>query len=354
VRLGQRIKVGAAVLGVALVGVVVVPAGPAHAAVRNVAAGQSIQAAVNAASPGDTIKVASAVFREAVEVTKSLTILSEGAVLQPPATPPTQSAACQDPSAKSEISGFCVHGTFDAGGNLVTPVGAVRISGFSIKNFPVMGVIYLGANNPQADNNIFLNNGEYGVAAFESKNVRITGNIANKNGLSGVYVGDSPQSNAVIQGNQANNQSIGIFIRDADGASTANPAKISGNLVRGNCIGVLLLNTGGVPAHWEVNGNQSSANNAFCPQFPASGNGMAFAGADDVSVHDNLVTNNQPSQSPPQNLEAGIVVAENATNIRVTGNEVKRNLPVDLRWDGTGSATFTNNSCKTSQPNGLC
>jgi parallel beta-helix repeat protein len=355
----QRVKVGAAAMGVALLGAVLVPAASAHAAVRNVAAGQSIQAAVNAASPGDTIRVASGVFRESVEVTKSLTIIGAGVgntVLQPPTTTPTQGFPCQDPSAPGELNGFCVHGTIDQNTFEVTsPIGAVRISGFTVKNFGFTGVLFWGVSSPQGDHNQLVNNTEYGTAAFGSTNTRLTDNIANKNGEAGLYVGDSPNANAVVTGNQATNQNIGIFVRDASGASAANPGKVANNLVRGNCIGMLFLNTGSGEAHWEASGNQSSANNAFCPpdEDPesVSGVGIAVFGPDDIFVHDNLVTNNVPSQ--PADISGGIVVGGGATNIRVARNDVRRNQP-DLFWDQSGSATFTNNTCKTSVPNGLC
>lgn len=360
-RLVARVKVGVAVLGVALVCAVLAPARSAYAAVRNVAAGQSIQAAVNAASPGDTIQVASGVFRESVEVKKSLTIIGAGignTVLQPPTTTPTQGFPCQDPSAPNELSGFCVHGTIDPNTFQVTSrIGAVRVSGFTVKNFGFTGVLFFGVSSPQGDHNQVVNNAEYGTAAFGSTNTRLTDNIANKNGEAGVYVGDSPQANAVVTGNEANNnQSFGIFVRDASGASSANPGKVAGNVARGNCVGILFLNTGSGEAHWEASGNQSSANNAFCPgdqEHPESisGIGIAVFSPDDIFVHDNLVTNNVPPQ--PADISGGVVVGGGATNIRVVRNDIRRNQP-DLLWDGSGSATFNNNNCKTSVPNGLC
>jgi parallel beta-helix repeat protein len=363
VKLVQRVKLGMAVVGVGLVAAVLVPAGSAHAAVRNVGAGQSIQAAVNAASPGDTIKVASGVFRESVEVTKSLTILGAGAgntVLQPPASPPNpiQGFPCQDPQAPAVLNGFCIHGTIDQNTFQVTsPIGAVRVSGFTVKNFGSTGVLFFGVSSPQGDHNQLLNNEEYGTAAFGSTNTRLTDNISNKNGEAGIYVGDSPQANAVVTGNEANNnKNIGIFVRDSSGASSANPGKVANNLTRGNCIGILFLDTGSGEAHWEASGNQSSANNAFCgpseddPES-ISGVGIAVFSPSDVFVHDNLVTGNVPSQ--PADISGGIIVGGGATNIRVARNDVRRNQP-DLFWDQSGSATFTNNTCKTSVPSGLC
>jgi parallel beta-helix repeat protein len=360
VGLGRRAKVMSAAVGVATVGALLVPGGAAYGAVVNVAAGQSIQAAVNAASPGDTIKVASGTFRESVEVTKSLTILGAGqgsTIVQPPASAPANhSPVCQDPSDPSPENGFCIHGTFDQNMNVVTPVANVRVSGFTVKNFSGTGIIFFGASSPQVDSNTVLNNGEYGTAAFVSTNDRFTDNTANKNGEAGIYVGDSPAANAVVNNNQAsNNANFGIFVRDASGVSSANPGKVTNNLVRGNCAGILFLDTGSGEAHWDGSNNQASANNAVCEgdEGPSAGGiGIAVSGPDDVKLHDNLVTANQPSG--PVDLAGGIVVADGATNIAVTRNDAHRNLPDDLVWDQSGSATFTNNSCKTSNPAGLC
>ncbi|MCU1449709.1 MAG: hypothetical protein JWP02_1879 [Acidimicrobiales bacterium] len=357
--LGRRVKVMSAAVGVATVAALGVPGGAAYGAVINVAPGQSIQAAVNAASPGDTIKVASGTFRESIEVTKSLTILGAGqgaTILQPPTTPPTLSAACQDPQHPSDLNGFCVHGTFDQNMNVVTPVANVRVSGFTVKNFPLSGIFFIGASSPQIDSNAVLNNADYGAAAFVSTNDRFTDNTANKNGEAGIYVGDSPGANAVVNNNQANNNAnLGIFVRDASGASSASPGKVTNNLVRGNCIGIFFLNTGSGEAHWEAANNQASANDAICSggEGPSAGGiGIAAFSPDDVTIHDNLVTANQPSG--PADISGGIVVGGGATNIAVTRNDAHRNLPDDLFWDQSGSATFTNNSCKTSSPAGLC
>jgi parallel beta-helix repeat protein len=356
--LGRRTRVASVAVGVAVVFAFLVPAGEAYGVVRNVAAGQSIQAAVNAANPGDTINVASGTFRESVEVTKSLTILGAGqgsTILQPPASPSaTQPPVCQDPSNPNPQNGFCIHGTVDQDMNVVAPVGSVRVSGFTVKNFSGVGIFYFGASSPQVDHNTVLNNAEYGAAAFVSTNDRFTDNIANKNGEAGIYVGDSPGANAVINNNQANNNAnFGIFVRDASGTSAA-PGKVTNNLVRGNCAGILFLNTGSGEAHWEGANNQASANNAVCSgdEGPSAGGiGVAAFSPDDVKIHDNLVTANQPSGQA--DISGGIVVGGDATNIAVARNDVHRNAP-DLLWDESGSATFTGNSCKTSSPAGLC
>jgi parallel beta-helix repeat protein len=347
---------------VAVTGAVVVPSGAAHALTRTVAPGESIQAAVNAAAPGDVIRVQAGVFREAVEVTKNnISIIGAGpgsTVLRPPVSSPHLSPICQDPSAPTSLDGFCVHGQFDAKFNLKSPVSNVRISGFTVRDFTSIGVVFFGASSPRADNNSALHNAEYGITAFVSTNDRFTNNIANDNGEAGIYVGDSPHANAVVSNNVANGNNNGIFIRDASGASGA-PGRVVNNDVRGNCIGILFLDTGSGNAHWNAGGNTANANDKFCPpeDGPAiSGVGIAVGGARDVNVHDNLVNNNVPSK--PADVAGGIVVASVAgppANVTVKNNTAHRNQPADLVWDGSGTGiTFVANDCTTSIPAGLC
>src|SRR5690348_13532315 len=94
-----------------------VSAAPAGAADVSVGPGESIQAAVDAASPGDTITV-SGRHRENVVITKDRITLRgvrkgpDGAVLRPPKQP-AEACALGGPN---DISGFCVLGQ----GNLAT------------------------------------------------------------------------------------------------------------------------------------------------------------------------------------------------------------------------------------------
>ena len=354
-RLGRTIRFASTAVGIAAMAVFVLPSAAAYGATINVSPGQSIQAAVNAAHAGDTINVAAGTYHESVEIKKSLNIIGAGqgaTILVPPSSPPrSQGAPCFDPSNPTDFNGMCIHGVLDSHGNVTSPVGAVRVSGFTVKNFNGVGVLFMGASSPHVDHNTFLNNADYGTTAFVSTNDVFDSNISNKNGEAGIYVGDSPHANATVTNNQANNNAnFGIFVRDASG-----PGMIANNVVRGNCGGILFLNTGANPSNWQASGNQASANDAVCsPEGgpTAGGIGIGVAGVNSVNVHDNLVTNNVASG--PVQLTGGVLVGFGASHTTVTNNQITRNAP-DIFWDKSGTAnSFSGNLCHTSVPSGLC
>jgi parallel beta-helix repeat protein len=354
-RMGRTVRMASAAVGIAAFAVFLLPSAAAYGATVNVSPGQSIQAAVNRAAPGSTVHVAAGTYRESVEVTKSLTIVGDGqgaTILLPPTSPPRgQSPFCFNPATPSSINGMCIHGTLDKNGNVVTPVANVRVSGFTVKNFGSTGVVFFGAASPHVDHNTFLNNADYGTAAFVSSNDVFDSNISNLNGEAGIYLGDSPNARGTVTNNQAmNNANLGIFVRDASG-----PGTVANNSVRGNCAGMLFLNTGANPAHWTVSGNLVSANDKVCRGDegpPAGGVGIAVDGVNDVNIHDNLVRNNVASA--PVAFSGGVVVVDGASTTTVTKNEIQKNSP-DIFWDRTGTGNhFTGNLCNTSVPAGLC
>ena len=114
----------------------------AGAATIEVGPGQSIQAAVDAASPGDTILVKAGTYKETVVVTKSdLTIQGQDAVLGAPTEAPPP-GPCSDPEKPSAVDGFCVSGVIDPTTFTVTTyVENVTITGFQVSGFTGSGII---------------------------------------------------------------------------------------------------------------------------------------------------------------------------------------------------------------------
>ena len=337
-----------------------VTAGPAaaHQSKVVVRPGESIQAAVDAAAPGDTITVLAGTYRENVVIAKDgIRLRGRGARLQPPAAP--ASNACSGPGQPATI-GICVLGQLNfQTGEVLRPVRDVTVSGFRLRDFPDSGIEALGAKDATFRGNVALNDDEYGITAFVSTGTRMLFNRASGAEEAGFYVGDSPEADARLVGNVVTDSRFGILWRNAEGGTAV------GNLVRGNCAGVMVLS--GIPGlpgtagGLSVHANVVRANTRACEESeegPAlSGVGIAIAGAHDNRVTGNLVTGNVPSG--PTAFSGGVAVVTDFLGAAprdnlVQGNVVLGNQP-DLFWDRTGSGNrFRHNRCRTSDPAGLC
>jgi parallel beta-helix repeat protein len=357
-----------AVLVAALIGTIGValasPAGAAGAIIVN--PGQSIQAAVDAASPGTTIIVQHGTYAENVAITKDgIRLIGVGATLVPPATSEPNACSLADPSGPGPAhDGFCGAGNIEFppdGPPVVTdPLTNVTISGFTVTGFEGVGVIFIGAENPTVMNVHAVDNGEYGIARFVSTGGKIVANVAEGSEEAGIYVGDSPDANVLIASNEVSGNLFGFFLRDA-----AN-GKVVGNRSHDNCVGLINLNTGSnVAGEFNISGNLFPHNNEFCEGSeeegtpPLSGIGVLIAGGHGNSVKGNIITDNVPSAEVPFSggvvvVDAGAPGANPPSDNVVKGNVIKRNQP-DIFFDGSGSGNvFEANACDTSVPDGLC
>jgi nitrous oxidase accessory protein NosD len=301
-----------------------------------VRAGQSIQKAINAADPGDTI-VVKGVHRESVKVNKDgISLRGFDAVLKPP-TKTTPSSSCG-------VSGFCVQADH------------VSISGFTVRNFKDFGIVAFGARDASFVANRAFNNGEYGITAFSSTGTKIIANRTSGSDDSGIYVGDSPHADATVVANETYGNFLGILVRNA------RHGKIAANHVHNNCVGMLFLADAPGPAGvFDVHGNEVVDNTRACPAFedapPLSGVGIALLGARGMRIRGNHIVHNVPTG--PTGFSGGVVVSKGfggtaPTNNTVVGNKILRNKP-DILWDKSGSGNrLSPNNCKTSKPGGLC
>lgn len=328
----------------------------AHGKKRVVHAGQSIQKAVDAARPGQTIFVRAGTYREHVVISKDgISLRGHRAVIEPPAT--AQPNACTSPENPVPTEGICVLGDVDpATGEVSDYVEDVSVSGFTARGFGGSGFFALGARDATFKRNQADDNEEYGLAAFTSIGTRMLFNRASGSDEAGLYVGDSPEANAKVFGNEADDNGFGIFVRNAlHGA-------IAGNRVHDNCLGVLFLGDAPGPVgKFDVRFNKISRNNKACPageeSDAVSGVGLALSGATGVDVRHNLIVGNVPGG--PSDFSGGVLVAAGDGGTVPTDNTVKRNVirrnQTDITWDGSGTGNVLEpNRCDTSVPAELC
>jgi nitrous oxidase accessory protein NosD len=298
-------------------------AGPAQAHRATVVGpGQSIQAAVDAANPGDTILVFGT-HRENVAIqTDGLTVRGVGAVILPPATPAVH--ACFDPTVVAEaVHGICVIGDVDfVTGEVARYVENVTIQGFTIRDF-------VGA----------------GVAAVAARDTAVEGNVLRDNTDAGINVSTALDTH--LRHNRISGSRFGITVAAASGGA------IVANSMRENCVGAALL--GPVDAFGLV-ANDIDRNRKACPpdgDVPAvSGIGVALVGAAENVIAANRIIGNVPTGETA--FSGGVVLIEGAADNLVKGNVILRNDP-DVLWDETGAGNvFRHNVCRTSVPAALC
>jgi parallel beta-helix repeat protein len=329
---------------------------------------QSIQAAIDAAAPGSTVRVAPGTYRESLLIKKSLTVRGSGAsahgtiLTLPSTTPPSSLCTGGPPGAPPPVVGICVEGKVDLKTfQVLERVNDVTITGFLVKGFTESGVMGVATERLRVKKVESDNNGGYGVFSLAAKHTLMSENRASGNSEAGFYLGDSPESDSRLEDNVATDNGFGVFMRDSTKVTATE------NRVSGNCIGVMALNTTPQGAgEYKIRDNKSRANDKFCenPEHGVaySGTGIALIGVHGVLVTDNEVTDNHQAGQTSKLFtfpSAGVVVISFAgvapSNNTVRDNEILRNQPFDIFWDKTGNTNvFKENDCRTSSPPGLC
>lgn len=297
-------------------------ASPAQAATISVPADQpTIQAAIDAASPGDTINVGAGTYPEQLIINKSVNLVGAGigsSIIQAPATLPASGAGSDSSIVRvigagvsAEITGFTVAGPGPSGcGSIVAAIFVRDGAAANIHDNRIQDA----SDNP-------LSGCQNGVGIFVGRNSYATtgaATITNNQIVSyqkGGIVVDNTGSDAVITGNTVTG--IGTTAAIAQNGiqiSRGATATLSGNTITGNSFhlegnpwdwgsaGVLLYQSGAVTL---TGGNTMSGNDTNL--YIQATTGPVTLGAEDFG----------PSTAP---LDIGYhVVNYNSTGLDLTG-----------------------------------
>jgi parallel beta-helix repeat protein len=358
--------------------------GSAGAQSSVVGPGESIQKAVNAVDPGDTI-VVRGVHREDVVIRKAgIKLRGDDAVIEAP----TRAKADSPCSKAFGPEAICVLGDVNPK-NLKTEklkgqrvrdvskteklkgqrVSDVSVSGFTIRGFKdkkdAFVIDVTGARNATVVGNRLIGNVAGAILALRSVNTTVAKNHVigspetdPETDAPGIQVWIS--SRTTVVGNNISGGAYGILLYERNQRGF-----IAGNTIHNNCTGMFFEGFESQPVDdFKVIGNTVENNTRSCRAVQwgenFSGIGIALLGASGTEVTGNLISGNVPSGPTP--VSGGVVVGTDlfdegtttSMNNSVTGNLFGHNKP-DIYWDESGSANrFLGNLCNTSVPSSLC
>ena len=247
---------------------------PATAAVHEVKKGGSIQAAVTAAAPGDTIKVYPGVYNETVFVDKD--DISLIGVVENGKWPQLDGEKNLNDAILYSGNGFSVEW-------------------FKITNYKGNAIMGQSGNNFSIRNNWVIDTGLYGIFPEFGENGLIENNILSGIEDAAIYVGMSDYID--VRNNQVFDNVAGIEIENS------RHVLVEGNIARNNTGGILVFITPGLPIKSSydaiVRRNFVIDNNTPNFAIPGSlvagipsGTGILVMSGDQVVIEDNIITGN--------------------------------------------------------------
>jgi parallel beta-helix repeat protein len=314
----------------------------------------TIQAAVDAAEPGDIIIVPPGTYRESVRVLKdNITIVGpEKAIID----------------ASGFVNGIHVGADiFAPSKNPVCPATAVHnftVAGLTVRNAEFNGIFLSGVDGYVIARGKYINNGNYATYPSCSNNGHIVFNYAKGGSDTCLYIGNDVSVS--VSGNKASGCTVGIQIVNSSNFL------VSGNTVTGNTAGILAIvdplnprietSDGLIEKNTVTNNNlQNTSTDGDIGSIP-SGTGILNVATDRLTIRENTVTgNNTLGVAITANP---LAVEDSRINPNPDGNRVLLNTVVnngtqpaptlpgaDLFYDGNGQGNcFSGNRFGTAVP----
>lgn len=299
---------------------------------------ESIQAAVNAATPRDLILVEPGVYREEVAINDTPRLTIRG----------------------TDRAGVVLDGEGQRYNGIRTTADGTVVENLTVRDFEGNGVYWTNSVTGYRGSYVTsVRNGVYGIYAFSSRKGRFEHCYASGSEDAGYYIGETLQADAVITDCIAEQNAIGY-----SGTNSGGNLVIRNSIWRHNAVGIVpntLDSQSGAPQGHENGGIRIENNeiydnnNLSVPMYPnayaVSGMGVVIAGGVENDVCDNTIENHDKYGIGVIPMITGETNLYRPKNNAVMRNEVRDSNRVDLALGAPADGNaFANNDVGSTRP----